>query len=332
MKKTLTTLLIALMAVAMACNRQAPNTTDPTTEELVEILSVKIHKHPKDAELYYSRAKLLMELQRTNDAIKDLIIATDIDSKEEKYQMLLGDAYFANGDVEHSYQTFQRIIEQNDNNTEAYLKLGEIAYYSRDYERAMTSLSKVTERDKSNRTALFMKAFIYKEIDDTAKAVTLLQKVCDLYPDYAPAFEELGLLYANRHNALALEYLATANRIEPTNTNVLYGIGMFYQETGNYNKAEETYKQLLDINPNHIDAWHNRGYLQLYTFQNTDLAIEYFGRALQIDNRDLAALTNRGCAYEAKGMHDLAKADFQAAVKIDPNFTPANEGLKRLGK
>ena len=290
-----------------------------SNEEILKVLDVKIHKHPKDDKLLYDRAKIYMQMNRINEAIADLTRAVSLNGKEYDYHMLLGDAYFANGDVEHSYKSLQDALNLKPNSQEAYLKLGEIAYYSRDYDRAMDNLSKVTAKDPQNRTALFMKGFIYKETGDTANAVVLLRKVCDLYPEYEPAFEELGMLYANRHDPLALEYLNTAIRLEPQNTNALYGLAMFHQ----------IYKQILDINDNDKHAWHNRGYIQLFTYGDYDLAIQYFTRAIQCDSSFIEAWTNRGCAQELKGNKSLAIDDFRAALDLDHTFQPAIDGMNR---
>ena len=174
-----------------------------------------------------------------------------------------------------------------------------------------------------------MKGFIYKETGDTSNAIILLRKVCDLYPDYEPAFEELGMIYADHHDPLAVEYLNTALRLEPQNTNALYGLAMFYQDLNKLDKAEELYKQILNINNNHKEAWHNRGYIELFTYGNTDLAVEYLTRAIQCDSTFIEAWTNRGCAYELLGDKSSAHSDFNAALQLDHTFQPALDGFNR---
>lgn len=322
-------LIFPLLSVLIGCGGDSP-TEEMSNADILKVLDAKISKHPKDAELLYDRAKVLLEMNRTNDAISDLARATAINSKEFKYYMLLGDAYFANGDVEHSYSSLQSALELEPESAEAILKLGEIAFYSRDYDRAMENLGKVTAKDPNNRTALFMKGFIYKETGDTSNAIVLLRKVCDLYPDYEPAFEELGILYSVRHNPMAVEYLSTANRLEPTNTNALYALAMYYQDGKKMDQAEEIYKRILDINDNHKLAWHNRGYIQLFTYGDYELAIEYFTRAIQCDSTFIEAWTNRACAYDLLGNKDLARQDFHQALELDHTFQPAIDGMARL--
>ena len=329
--KIIKTLLILLPALFALTGCGGRNTSpDMTSEEALKVLDIQIHRHPKDDKLYFERAKVYMELNRVNDAIADLSRAVAIDGNKPEYHMLLGDAHLANGSIEQSYNSLQRALELDPDNMEAMLKMGEIAYYGRDYDRAMESLSQVTAKDPQNRTALFMKGFIYKEKGDTTNAVTLFRKVCDLYPNYEPAFEELGVLYSAHHDPLTVEYLNTALRIEPQNSNALYALGMYYQELNQMDKAEEIYKQILDINANHKDAWHNRGYIELFTYGDYEKAVDYFTHAIQCDSTFAEAWVNRGCAYELAGDKKRAGDDFHTALELDHTFQPAIDGIKRI--
>lgn len=324
--------MLMTAAIMAACGGNSEEIENMSDTEILKVLDIKIHKSPKEPQLYYDRAKVLVRMGRNNEAINDLMKAIQMDDDEFDYYMLLGDAYFANGDIEHSYSTFEKALELDKDNTEAILKLGEISFYGRDYDRAMDHLSKVTAADKDNRTALFMKGFIYKETGDTSNALVLLRKVCDLYPDFEQAFETLGALYAEKNNPMAVEYLNTAIKLEPNNTNALYCLAMYYQEKNEMEQAEELYKRILDINANHQDAWHNRGYIEMFHYGDYDLAIEYLTKAIQINNQFIEAHVNRGCAYELKGDKQNAEICFRTALEIDPTFQPAIEGLKRLGK
>ncbi len=327
--KKLLMIMLALTLLA-ACNNKKNEHSDMTPDEVIAILDTKILKNDKDHSLYYQRAKMLMEVGRVNDAISDLVKAISIKNDKIEYHLLLADAYFANGNVDDSYKTLDKALELDADNQEAILKQGEIAYYSRDYDRALTNLSKVTEKDPQNRTALFLKSFIYKEKGDTANAIVLLRKVCDIYPDYSPAFEELGVIYSMHHSPLAEQYLTTAINLDVNNTNARYNLAMYYQEIGQIEAAEETYKQLLDIDNTNKYAWHNRGYIELFNNSNYDKAIEHFNRALQCDSLFIEALTNRGCAYEMKGDIQNAYQDYTNALQHQPYFEPALEGLNRI--
>lgn len=289
-------LLVALVTLAACKSGKADG--DLSDSEKLELLDIKLEKSPRDAALLADRARVLINLGRTNDAIYDANNAVRLEPKKVEYRMLLADAYFANGNADESYKALTEAERMAPDNTEVQLKMGEITFYSRDYDRSLLCLTHVTEKDPNNRTALFMKGFIYKERGDTAEAVTLLRKVCNLYPDYEPAFEELGVLYANRKNPLAAEYLTTALLLEPNNTNAMYALAMYHQERQEMDEAEALYRRMLDVNSHSADAWHNLGYIELTFYHDYGRALSFFDSALASDPSHEAAAINRKLAEE----------------------------------
>lgn len=279
---------------------QGPSDNDNLSDsDKLELLDIKIDRHPKDADLRYRRAQVYLNLRRPTEAINDLTNAISLDGKQLDYYLLLADAQFANGNVEQSYKALTRANELDPDNLDVQLKMGEITFYSRDYDRSFEALNKVTAHEPDNRTALFMKGFIYKEKGDTANAVTLLRRVADLYPDYAAPFEELGVLFASRHNPMAVEYLSTALRLEPSNTNAMYALAMYYQDLKEMDQAEELYRRMLVVNPNSVDAYHNLGFIELTFYSDYQRAVAFFDSALAIDPQMSAAIDNRQLALDA---------------------------------
>ena len=298
MRNTTLLILLLLSFTTVGCRRQTADFETLTDKEKLEVLDFQIERHPKDAEALSQRAAVLLNLGRAKEAIADIEKAVKFEPKNVDYRLRQADAWFANGNADNSYQALSEAERLAPESIEVQLKLGEVTFYSRDYDRSLKHLSNVTAKESDNRTALFMKGFIYKEKGDTANAVTLLQRVCDLYPDYAPAFEELGVLYAARSNPMAAEYLNTALQLEPSNTNTLYALAMYHQERGEMDAAETLYHRILDINEHSADTWHNLGYIEMTHYQDYDRAVEYFDKALEADPEMEAAIINRQLALD----------------------------------
>lgn len=314
-------LVAALALIPTACNRGGDENLD--REESLKLLDAKIKKDGENADLYYQRGRVLVSLgkEKNNthyfiEAIADLDKAIELDDSKPEYYTALGDAYFANGDAGKSYNALQNALRLDEDNFEASLKMGEIAFYSKDYDRAMESLNVVTSQDKDNQTALFMKGFIYKETGDTSNAVYYFRRLIDLYPEYEPAYEELGVLYAQHQDPLAVEYLNTVLNMDPQNQNALYAMAMFYQDIEDMERANALYVKLLEINPQHKYAWHNRGWIEMMYYDDYDAAVELFAKAIDCDNSYGEAHYDRGVAYELMG--DKAKAEecFKAAAEV----------------
>ena len=299
MKRISIVFLFSFLALQLSgCKEQKSDFDSLTDSEKLEALDIRIERHPKDDEALSLRASVLFNLGRTNEALVDINKAVELQPSNVDYRLQQADIQFATGNVETCYKSLAEAERLAPESNEVQLKMGEVMFYSRDYDRALKCLSNVTAREPDNQTALFMKGFIYKEKGDTASAVTLLRRVCDLYPDYEPAFEELGILYSTQNNPLAAEYLGTAISLQPHNTNAIYALAMFHQQAGNMDEAERLYHQLLDINPNSADAWHNLGYIELTFYSDYPTAIAYFDSALAADPSHDAAMHNRQLTEE----------------------------------
>ena len=304
MKNGLTYLTVALLALAaVGCKHGNADYEQLTDSEKLEALDLRIERQPKDDALLAERAAVLFNLGRTNEALSDINKAVELKPDKVVYRLRQADYYFAGGDVEKSYKALSEAEKLSPTSLEVQLKMGEVMFYSRDYERALRCLTNVTEREPDNRSALLMKGFVYKEMGDTVSAVMQLRKVCDLYPDDEAAFEELGVLYSEAGNPLALEYLGTAHRLEPNNTNVLYAMAMFHQSQGDMDEAESLYRQLLTLNPHSADAWHNLGFIELTWYHDYGRAVTYFDSALASDPGHAAARANRDLAEEMMNQH-----------------------------
>lgn len=291
MKLAYTVIIAGLMFAVVACRHEG-SLDGLSDKEKLEVLDYRIEQHPDSHELLAKRAQVLLNLGRTNEAMADAEKAVKIESSNVDYKILLADIRFAGGDADGSYSALADAERLDPENDEVQLKLGEVAFYRHNYERALQCLSKVTEADPDNRTALFMKAFIYEETGDTSNAIVLLRKVCDLYPDYAPAFEHLGVLYSYKGNNLAEDYLGAAIRIDSTNTNAMYALAMYYQDKEQYDKAEAFYNKMLAVNPNSADAMNNMGWIEKEVYGDDGRAKEWFERALQADPTNEAAQKN----------------------------------------
>jgi tetratricopeptide (TPR) repeat protein len=99
------------------------------------------------------------------------------------------------------------------------------------------------------------------------------------------------------------------------------------EQLGNrdYNNALKYFDEALEINPNSIYAWGNKG-LVLARLGMHDKDIMYFDKALEIDPNNANDWFNKGFSLAELGKHNEAIDCYDKVLEIDPNSVYAWNG------
>ncbi len=81
--------------------------------------------------------------------------------------------------------------------------------------------------------------------------------------------------------------------------------------------TESTLKSQLSSKPNDLKTLVDLGNLY-YDNNKYQLAIDYYGKALEIDPNDVAVRTDRGSCYWSLGQADQAIGEFQKSLQVNP--------------
>ncbi len=94
-------------------------------------------------------------------------------------------------------------------------------------------------------------------------------------------------------------------------------------QQGQLAQARTVYERLLREEPNHFDAWHLWGVLELQS-QNPGVALKCITRALQIQPLDVGAHLNLGLVLADLGQLDQALKSYDHALALNPEFAEAH--------
>lgn len=323
---------LLLFALFSSCNN-SPKTekekTASTTDLNLAELNSAILKKPGSAQLYFQRAKIFLQKNVQNQAFSDLQTATKIDSSNTEYLMLLGDVAFKSFQIKKTSDTFEKVVQLDPKNKEAYLKLAELYFYIKGYQRCLLYTNEALKIDDKLVKAYSLRGFAYKEMGDTAKAVSSFNTVLDLLHDDYDTYIQLGNIYSVRTNPLALQYYNNALRLEPNSTEAYYNRGLYYQNRGEVEKATNDYLSIIKIDPSYADAFFNLGFINSVMKDNCKEAIPYYSSAIQTNDQYAEAYFNRGLCYEKLGDLNSARKDFKATLGIIPTYKAAKLKLNK---
>ncbi|MGI0482366.1 tetratricopeptide repeat protein [Geminocystis sp. CENA526] len=104
--------------------------------------------------------------------------------------------------------------------------------------------------------------------------------------------------------------------------NDLFNMGLEKAQTGDLEEAIALWDQVLSVNPQFTQAWHNRGSALAY-LNRFDEAIDNFDQAIAIDVNDYHSWNNRGNALYSLGKWQEAIISWDRVLGIQPNFLSA---------
>lgn len=120
-----------------------------------------------------------------------------------------------------------------------------------------------------------------------------------------------------------------ALKIEEKDQGAIYNLGVIALEEKKVDEAEKYFKQVTEINPNHVLGV--LGLADLYIGQKKyDLAVAALDKALAQNARVVDLHMKKGEALEKKGDVAKAKEAYKMVVKYVPQHAEAKAALERL--
>jgi len=129
----------------------------------------------------------------------------------------------------------------------------------------------------------------------------------------------------NRHFHRTLKKLSQHDGLDVT-LEEAFGLALHHHRAGRLSDAEGCYRQILEVEPYHLDALNNLG-SAVRRQGRLDEAIEIYEQALAIKPHSPEAWNNLGSAYQAKGQIVEAIESYRRAASITPGAAAVHLNL-----
>jgi tetratricopeptide (TPR) repeat protein len=158
---------------------------------------------------------------------------------------------------------------------------------------------------------------------DTDKALEYLNKAISLDSNYANAYGNRGLAWADKGNYdHAISDYNKVIELNPGLANAYYNRGNAWADKGNHDRAISDFSKALELNPGYAWAYNNRG--NAWAIKgNYDRAMSDYNKAIELNPGDADTYYNRGIAWGKKGNYDRAISDYNKAIELNPGYALA---------
>jgi tetratricopeptide (TPR) repeat protein len=273
-------------------------------------------KNPKDADAAFYLGRTLFALRQNDKAIEQLEKAAALAPNRSDVQVWLGRAYG------------QAALRAN------VLRQAGLASKTRTaWEKAVAlDANNLEARDLLIQYYITAPGFLGGGVDKARAEAAEIQK-----RDAARGHQALATIaLSQKEPATAERELKAAIQEAPANPRPRLLLGLFYQDQQKWEAAFEALEALLKADPDNWDALYQIGRAGALSGKRLDRAEEclkrYFGHTPGPEQAPLANAHFRlGQVYEKKGNKAQARAEYQTALKLDPDLKDAKEALAKLG-
>ncbi len=194
------------------------------------------------------------------------------------------------------------------------------SYMRKNYRQALEDITKAEKMDPRDPEVHTIKGLIYFNLREYDRAERAYKKALKLDKGFTQARYNLcGLYLTVKRWDDAVEQCGKAAEdfLYRSRDRAFTNLGVAYYQKGDYERAEEAFRQALEINPSLVYAHNELGKLLLKTGRTSE-AIASFRLAVEgLDTYDEAHY-NLGVAYLKQGDTERACEEFRRVVELAP--------------
>jgi tetratricopeptide (TPR) repeat protein/transglutaminase-like putative cysteine protease len=212
----------------------------------------------------------------------------------------------------------EKLIEQNKNNTSAYIMLGEAALENDQFEQAKEAFIKALSINKNIASAHTGLGKAYFFLGNTRDAEDELKKAIRSSSAQKEALLYLGIISKRRLDYKeAINYISRAISLDRNNNQYHIELGKVYMDLEDYKKAINTFSKATNAEGSYM-----LGLAYFYDGQQAE-AIPHFKKAISLDPYDARAYKELGKIYLDQANYIDARNYIERAVDLDTNYADA---------
>jgi tetratricopeptide (TPR) repeat protein len=200
------------------------------------------------------------------------------------------------------------------------------------YEQSVEVCDVALIYEPNNAMVHFSRALSLKQLDRLHEAIEAYQNVMHLLPEYSPAYNNTGNIYAKLGEfKQAIKYYEKCISINSMDFDALGNMADAYFHLKNYTKCIECYNISFSVGGGGVKQYINYANV-LQAVHRWDEALLFYDKAIALESTNAEAWCNKGNTLKGLRQWDLARDCFMRAQSNNPDFAQAywNQSLLEL--
>ena len=275
---------------AKALTLRAELREDPA-ERLAD-LDEAIRINPGDVATLRLRGTTYAEQEKYDQALADFDTALQIDPEHAATHELRAKVLIELKRYDEAMAGLDKARELAPQSVAPLMHQARIHGLKSDFKKALEVLNLANALQPADAAVLLLRASMYEELDQREKALADVDRVLELRPGLPLAMRfRVSLLAGSGEFDLAARQLEELQKAEPEDPAIELQLALFYSAEKQYGKAIQKFSAVLQKQPDNAIALRGRGDALLSMGRQAD-AIADYQKALKIEPDDTGALNN----------------------------------------
>jgi tetratricopeptide (TPR) repeat protein len=298
-------------------------------ENLARVLELQ-KKYPEAMEQYKIILKLKPGDKKINEHLKRFDVVTGAKSTDNvevadltPYEPSEANIHTQIGIIFYEQAVYLEAVDEfrlalaNEDDKELRLIIAKIYELFGRMDKAITEVEAYRKDDAGGKSIdiLLNLARLYGLNKEMRKSIELLKKAVIMDPDNDRLYHALALAYMSlNENEEAYQNINKAIKLNDKKDTYYFEQGALLERLGQYDKAIDSMKRTLEINPHHSNAHNFIGYIYATKGEDLDKALSHLEQALNIQPRNGYFLDSLGWIYHKKGEQEQALVHIKKAM------------------
>lgn len=302
---------------------------------------------PDSLEIAYDEATVLDQQGKYDEAVEALQKALTRTAKADNsynpgdranratFLEKLGSIYYEQNKVQPALEAYRKIVALGgDEEPHGYQMLIETYRDQKQWAEASRVGQEAATKFPQDKGLKLTMANHLIDQNQGDKAITMarsqLKGTADDRDTYLALFQMYGRLRRWSEAEDALNQASKLMTKPEEKLEIDFLLGSMYEKEKKYDQAEQTFRQVLQQDPNHGRTLNYLGYMLADHNSHLEEALEMIKKALALEPQNAAYLDSVGWAYFKLGTLDLAEENLRRAAEKTPNDATVQDHLAEL--
>ena len=211
--------------------------------------------NPMNAEVRFKYAQSLHFLKRYSESESVYLELVDKFPNNAQISVGLANLYLDQGQFPKAVPWLEETLNRDPSNTDCRFMLAKVYKQIGELDKAENMLTLLLQEDNMKGQVYLERSYIRQAKNNNTGALDDKYEYIKIYPDSAPGWLEIGILYLNMDQKdKGLECLLKALKFNPEYLPALDYLGLYYTDVKDYDNAWKYWTKALTINPNYKPA------------------------------------------------------------------------------